>query len=233
MNILFPLHKWLFFRLGFVLMLAFVVISVIVPPALADNGETHDKPALFAGGCFWCMEEAFEEAEGVTEVISGYTGGETPDPTYKQVASGRTSHFEAVKVIYNPAKTSYRYLLAVFWRNIDPHDGEGQFCDKGDQYKAAIFYQNERERQLANESKSALIQSGILNPPIATKIISAGNFYTAEARHQNYYKTHSVRYGFYKSLCGRESRLKEVWGDAPVKKVLTSELEDHKPAKPE
>lgn len=233
MNILFSSHKWLFLRTGFLLTVAFVVLSMITHPALANDGEIHDKTALFAGGCFWCIEEAFEKAKGVTEVVSGYTGGETPNPTYKQVASGQTSHFEAVKVIYNPAKISYTDLLAVFWRNIDPYDDEGQFCDKGDQYRAAIFYQNERERQLANESKSALIKSGILNPPIATKIISAGNFYAAEARHQNYYKTHSVRYGFYKSLCGRESRLEDVWGDASVKKLLTSELKDHKSASPE
>ena len=169
--------------------------------------------ATFAGGCFWCVEADFEKVDGVVEAISGYTGGSKEDPTYKEVSSGGTGHVEAVQVQYNPEKVSYAHLLDVFWRHVDPTDPGGQFVDRGLQYRTAIFYHDEEQRRGAEESKKGLEKSGRFDRPLVTEIVEAPEFYTAEGYHQDYYKTHSVRYNFYRWNSGRDQFLKKVWGD--------------------
>jgi peptide-methionine (S)-S-oxide reductase len=189
----------------------------------ADTGGKTDAPAgtlasaVFAGGCFWCMEHPFDELDGVVSTTSGYIGGHTPSPTYSQVSAGTTGHAEAVKVVYDPAKVGYGRLLEVFWRNVDPLDGGGQFCDRGDQYRTAIFYETEEQRQLAEGSKQELAASGRFDRPIVTPIVAAGEFFPAEDYHQNYYLVNPIRYKFYRHGCGRDKRLKEVWGDEAPK----------------
>jgi len=176
-----------------------------------EQSEEIDK-ATFAGGCFWCMEYAFEHVDGVIEAVSGYTGGNIKNPTYQQVSSGRTGHYEAVKVYYDSQKVSFRELLDVFWRNIDPTDAMGQFSDRGSQYKTAIFYHNEEQKQLALESKNELDESNKFDSPIVTEILPSDVFYTAEDYHQDYYKKKSKRYNSYKKLSGREKYIEEQWG---------------------
>ena len=194
-------------RLGAILLSCLLASS----NALADS-KIIEKPAVavFAGGCFWCMESPFDTLPGVISTISGYTGGHTENPTYKEVSNGKTGHFEAVQVTYDPAKVSYGKLLDVFWHNIDPFDDDGQFCDKGEQYKAAIFYQNENEKQLAEASKIA-IANGLPDQQIVTSIKPAGKFFPAEDYHQNYYLNNPTAYKFYRFTCGRDRRLSQVW----------------------
>ena len=170
--------------------------------------------ATFAGGCFWCMEKPFDQLEGVISTTSGYTGGDIPDPSYQRVSSGTTGHAEAVQVTYDPAKVSYEQLLAVFWRNIDPVDAEGQFCDRGTQYRTSIFYHTEAQRRLAEASKQALQASGQLQEPIETDIVVAPAFYPAEDYHQDYYLKSPLQYKFYRLACGRDRRLAELWGNS-------------------
>ena len=172
-------------------------------------GEGTSATATFAGGCFWCMESDFEKAPGVTDVISGYAGGTGDQPTYKDY--GRKGYIEAVQVTYDPHRMSYPELLKYFWHHIDPLDAGGQFCDRGHEYTTAIFYHTERQKGLAEESKSALETSGRLKGPVATKIIAAGAFYPAEDYHQDYYKKNPIKYRFYRLKCGRDLRLREVW----------------------
>lgn len=173
--------------------------------SFADHASgTRLEKATFAGGCFWCIESAFEHVQGVTEAVSGYTGGHTENPTYEEVSTGRTGHFEAVEVIYDPAKVSYTDLLDVFWKEIDPTDNAGQFADHGSQYRTAIFYHNEEQKRLAEESKKMLEESGTFGRPIVTEIRKAGPFYRAEEYHQDYYKKNAQHYQFYKSHSGRE-----------------------------
>lgn len=167
--------------------------------------------AIFAGGCFWCVEAAFDAVPGVTTTNPGYTGGTLPNPTYKQVSAGGTGHAEAVEVRYDPQRTSYRQLLAVFWRNIDPHDADGQFCDRGNQYRSAIFVVDAEQRRLAEESLHALATSGLLRAPIATQITDAGPFYAAEEYHRDYHLQNPARYKFYRWNCGRDQRIKALW----------------------
>jgi peptide-methionine (S)-S-oxide reductase len=167
---------------------------------------------LFSGGCFWCMEPPFDALPGVISTVSGYTGGHTEKPTYKEVSNGKTGHLESVLVTYNPAKISYEKLLEVFWHNIDLFDEDGQFCDKGDQYKAAIFYQDERQKQLAEASKIE-IKKRLLDSDIVTSIKPAGKFYPAEDYHQDYYLKNSIRYKFYRFTCGRDHRLSQIWDE--------------------
>ncbi len=169
--------------------------------------------ATFAGGCFWCTESDFEKVEGVVEVISGYTGGQSENPTYEEVSAGRTGHAEAVQVHYDPEKVSYKELLDVFWRHVDPTDPGGQFVDRGSQYRSAIFYQDEEQKHLAEESKKDLEKSSVFNKPVVTEIVKLTKFYNAEDYHQDYYKTHSRRYKFYRWNSGRDQFLKTVWGD--------------------
>jgi len=182
----------------------------------AQTGKPAPKPAhakaIFAGGCFWCMEEAFDKPSGVVATISGYTGGHTKEPTYEQVSSGDTGHAEAVLVEYDPKKISYEKLLDVFWHNIDPTQRNGQFCDHGSQYRSAIFYIDAEQKRLAEASRAALIKSKPFKGDVVTQIVPAGAFYPAEEYHQNFYQKNPVRYKFYKSGCGRAARLKELWG---------------------
>lgn len=180
-------------------------------PAVAEEGEGRAS-AIFAGGCFWCMEPPFDAVPGVTATISGYTGGRTQNPTYNEVSSGRTGHKEVVKVVYDPSRVTYEQLLAIFWRNIDPHDARGQFCDKGDQYTSAIFVASPEQRQAAEASLKAV--SGRLNGRIVTEILPAATFYPAEDYHQNYYRKSAAKYKYYRFACGRDRRLEEVWGPA-------------------
>jgi methionine-S-sulfoxide reductase len=174
----------------------------------------QSSDAIFAGGCFWCVEEAFEKVPGVISAVSGYTGGRIKNPTYEQVSSGGTGHVEAVRVTFDPAKVTYAQLLDAFWRNIDPTDRAGQFCDRGEQYRAAIFVRDDAQRAAAEQSKRAIEASGKLRQPIATTIETAGVFYVAEEYHQDYYKKNPIQYRFYKFSCGRERRLAAIWGAA-------------------
>ncbi len=167
--------------------------------------------AVFAGGCFWCTESDFEKVDGVLGAVSGYTGGKEKNPTYQEVSAGQTGHLEAVEVTYNPERISYSDLLEIFWRHVDPTDAGGQFVDRGAQYRSAIFYANENERQMAEASKEALAASGKFDKPIATQILPLGMFYPAEDYHQDYYKNNPLRYRFYRSGSGRDQFLKKTW----------------------
>jgi len=180
-------------------------------PMNAKPQETH--AAVFAGGCFWCTESDFEKVDGVLEVISGYTGGRTANPTYEQVSAGGTGHVEAVKVVYDPGRLTYAQLLQVFWRHVDPTDGGGQFVDRGSQYRGVIFYSTDQERSLAEASKKSLAASGRFGKPIATEILPLGEFYPAEEYHQDYYKKNPIRYRYYRGGSGRDQFLDRVWAD--------------------
>jgi peptide methionine sulfoxide reductase msrA/msrB len=188
----------------------------------AAGGETAEQEtsaaavATFAGGCFWCMEPPFEKLDGVLEVISGYSGGEEQNPTYEQVSGGRTGHAESVQVHYDPARVSYRELLDVFWRQIDPTDPDGQFVDRGRQYRSAIFYHDEAQRQLAEESRAALARSGRYPKPLVTEIAPFRSFHPAEDYHQDYHAKNPVRYGYYRYRSGRDSYLERIWGAEPA-----------------
>jgi peptide-methionine (S)-S-oxide reductase len=188
------------------LLLCVSLLGVMPPVAY---GQTLAK-ATFAGGCFWCMEKPFDTLPGVVSTTSGYTGGQTVNPSYRQVSSGKTGHAESVQVVYDPAQVGYEKLLDVFWHNVDPLDAGGQFCDRGTQYRSSIFVSGEPQHKLAEQSKQGLEKSGI--QPIATQIVSAGEFYPAEDYHQNYYETNALKYRFYRFSCGRDQRLAEVWG---------------------
>lgn len=168
--------------------------------------------ATFAGGCFWCMEPAFEKLAGVQSVTSGYTGGQKKNPTYEEVSSGSTGHAESVQVLYDPSKITYSELLTAYWHNVDPTQESGQFCDIGNQYRSAIFYENEEQKQLAEKSKVEVEKQ--LQRRVVTQIVPASQFYAAEDYHQDFYKKNPVRYSTYRMGCGRDRRLKEIWGDA-------------------
>jgi peptide methionine sulfoxide reductase msrA/msrB len=176
------------------------------------SGPETTGTATFAGGCFWCMQPPFEQLPGVTKVVAGYTGGHTENPTYEEVCSGMTGHYEAVQVLYNPLAVSYQTLLDVFWRNIDPTDVQGQFVDKGQQYQTVIFYHNEEQKKLAEASRDALQKSGKFKKPMVTKILKASIFYKAEPYHQDYYRTSPIRYKTYRLGSGREYFLSKTWG---------------------
>jgi len=171
------------------------------------------KEAVFAGGCFWCMESPFEKLDGVKGVISGYTGGSEISPTYKEVSSGKTNHVEAIRILYDPSKIKYEKLLEVFWMQINPTDSEGQFVDRGNQYKSIIFYGNEEEKNIAEKSKIRLNNSGIFKNQIATEIAPLSAFYPAEEYHQDYYKKNPLRYNFYRAGSGRDRYLDEIWNE--------------------
>ncbi len=184
-----------------------------VKPAAAGPAS-RNAVAIFAGGCFWCMEPPFDKLAGVTSTTSGYTGGHVANPTYEQVSAGGTGHAESVKVTYDPTKVSYSTLLNVYWHNIDPVAVNRQFCDGGDQYRSAIFPIGDEQKRLAEVSKKALQASGRFDRPIATQIVAASAFYPAEGYHQDYYRTNPLRYKFYRASCGRDKRLEQVWGAA-------------------
>ena len=190
------------------LVAAFLAAAAFAPPAAAGEAV-----AIFAGGCFWCMEPPYDKTEGVISTISGYTGGELANPSYRQVSSGTTGHIEAVKIVYDPEKVSYEKLLHIFWRNIDPIRANAQFCDEGPQYRSAIFPQDEAQREAAEKSKAELEATGRFTRPIATEILDAAPFYPAEDYHQDYYKKNPNRYAYYRWSCGRDARLKQIWGD--------------------
>jgi len=168
--------------------------------------------AYFAGGCFWCMEEAFEKVEGVLSATSGYMGGAVANPSYEEVSAGRTGHAESVEVVYDPTKVSYQRLLDAYWRNVDPITPNAQFCDHGSQYRSAIFFQTDEEKRVSDSSKQAIEQSKRFTEPIVTQIVMATQFYPAEEYHQDFYKKNPVRYKFYKYSCGRAKRLEALWG---------------------
>jgi peptide-methionine (S)-S-oxide reductase len=190
--------------------LAIGVVSSSNAPAMAANEPTRQATAVFAMGCFWCGEADFEKVPGVVKVVSGYTGGRTKNPTYEQVSAGTTGHYEAVLVTYDPTKVKYSDLLTVFWKNVDPFDAAGQFCDKGSSYRAAIFPGNDAERKAAQASRDYLV--GFFKRDLATKIANRATFYPAEEYHQDYYKKNPIRYRYYRSRCGRDDRLADVWG---------------------
>ena len=194
-----------------------LVVSLLTMPALAQ--APAPKPglavAIFAGGCFWCMEPPFDKLDGVVATTSGYTGGTTVNPRYEDVGAGRTGHYEAVRVDYDPAKVSYATLLETFWRNIDPLDPQGQFCDKGPMYRSVIFPVDEAQRAAAEASKAALEKSGKLPGKVVTQILPASPFYAAEDYHQDYYKKNNLKYTYYRWSCGRDRRLEQLWGPQP------------------
>jgi peptide-methionine (S)-S-oxide reductase len=193
------------------LVFAGVLALIMSPP---DAGEAAPGPklaaAVFAGGCFWCTEADLDKMPGVVSTTSGYTGGKVANPTYEQVSAGGTGHIEAVRVVYDPAKISYRTLVARFFRTVDPLDGGGQFCDRGYQYRTAIFVADAAERRIAEATKARA--AALLKKPVQTLILPAAPFYAAEAYHQDYYRKNAVKYKYYRWRCGREARLARVWG---------------------
>ena len=204
------------------------ILTLALFAATAASAQAPAPPtattasAIFAGGCFWCMEAPFDKLDGVKATTSGYIGGKTRNPTYEQVSAGITGHTEAVKVDYDPKKVTYRQLLEVFWKNIDPVAKDRQFCDGGTQYRSGIFWLDDEQKKLADESKALLAKGqafGSAKPlglkgSVVTEVTKAGDFWAAEDYHQDYYVKNPVRYNVYRSGCGRDARLKELWGAA-------------------
>lgn len=197
-----------------------ISLSILAGYAESSGDARAQRPdqrkwekATFSGGCFWCMEHPFDELPGVESVTSGYSGGGKKNPTYEEVSAGGTGHAESVQIVYDPAKISYEKLLAVFWHNIDPTVKDRQFCDSGNQYRSAIFYHTEGQRRLAIQSKETLDKNKPFKEPVVTEITMAGEFYPAEKYHQHYYKKNPIRYTYYRTACGRDKRLKELWGN--------------------
>ena len=181
------------------------------PLATAADGL---QVATFAAGCFWCTEADFDKVPGVVETTSGYMGGKTPNPTYKQVSAGGTGHAEVLQLRYDPNKVTYKMLLDTYWHNVDPLDKDGQFCDRGDQYRPAIFYHDDEQKKLAEDSKAALQASGRFRQPVVVEITAASTFTKAEDYHQDYYAKQPIRYRLYRHGCGRDARLEALWGNA-------------------
>jgi len=189
-------------------MFRFILAALLC--SIQVSAYAENKTAIFAGGCFWCMEKPFDKIDGVISTISGYSGGHTENPTYKSTSTGTTGHYEVVQIEYDSSKVSYNRLLDELWKNIDPFDAKGQFCDKGPQYRAAIFTSNDEEKELATKSKNALQVKLGDRETIVTEILPAKKFYAAEEYHQDYYKKNPVRYRYYRYGCGRDKRLNEV-----------------------
>lgn len=207
----------------FVIILLIIALLILTYNNMNNIGQAKTKTAIVAGGCFWCIEASFEDLDGVVEAISGYTGGHTPKPTYEQVSTGTTGHYEAVQIVYDTNKLSYADIVDYFFKSIDPTDDTGQFTDKGSQYKTAIFYQNDDEKNIAEKTKAILEASGNFDKPIVTAILPAGEFYRAEDYHQDYAKNSRLRYELYKKGSGREEKLKNIWKDYDgLKDKLTS-----------
>ena len=186
-------------------------------PVAAPTAPTAaTAKAIFAGGCFWCVESDFDKVDGVLSTTSGYTGGSTANPTYEQVSAKRTGHAEAVEIVYDPAKVSYEKLVERFWRTIDPTTKDRQFCDAGSPYRSAIFAQDDAQLKAALASREALGKTKPFKEPIVTEVVKGGPFYAAEAYHQDYYKKNPVRYNYYRTSCGRDARLKQLWGEQAV-----------------
>ncbi|MBH0231178.1 peptide-methionine (S)-S-oxide reductase MsrA [Halobacillus yeomjeoni] len=213
--------KWLF--VGVFVLIAVFVIPEVYAYFTKQNYESEviaedERPegyetATLAGGCFWCMEPPFEKLKGVSEVVSGYTGGRTENPTYKEVSSGNTGHIEAVQVYYDPDVLTYEQILEVYWRQINPTDDGGQFVDRGEQYTTAIFYHSDEQKQIAETSRESLDESGGFDQPIVTPIRKAETFYKAEEYHQDYYEKNTFRYKIYRGNSGRDDYLEKVWGE--------------------
>ena len=205
--------------------LTYSLFFLLALPVSGMAGQRLEK-ATFAGGCFWCMEKPFEKLKGVQSVVSGYTGGHIENPTYEQVSAGISGHVETVQISFDPEVVSYQKLLDVFWRQINPTDGGGQFVDRGEQYRSAIFVHSDEQRSQATESKAALAKSGVFNKAIVTEILPATTFYPAEEYHQDYYKKNPIRYTYYRYRSGRDQFLNEVWAKPPsqVKKYSDAEL---------
>lgn len=209
--------------------LCFLLTAVLVCPAWAltasakpgDPSAQETATAYLAGGCFWCVEADLEKLDGVVEVVSGYTGGQEANPTYKQVSSGRTGHLEAVKVVFDPTRISYGQILDAFWKHIDPTDPGGQFVDRGRQYRTAIFYVDEEQQRIATESRRQLMESRIFKQPIVTEILPFSRFYPAEDYHQDYYRNNPIRYRLYRFNSGRDAFIEKYW--KPFKGTLTGE----------
>jgi peptide-methionine (S)-S-oxide reductase len=197
-----------------ILGLALVAPAITPAPPQSVGSSPARAVATFAGGCFWCMEPPFDKTKGVLSTISGYTGGTKKKPSYEEVSAGRTGHAEAVQIVYDPRKITYEQLLEVFWQNIDPTTPNRQFCDVGSQYRSAIFYHDETQKRLAEESKVRLEKSGRFKQPIVTEIQPLREFYPAEEYHQDFYLKNPDRYFTYRVGCGRDRRLKELWGSS-------------------
>jgi peptide-methionine (S)-S-oxide reductase len=198
-------------------LLGALLLSLVLSPSGARGADAPPAPATsakatFAGGCFWCMQPAFDGLPGVVSTTVGYTGGTTKNPSYQEVSSGTTGHAESIEVEYDPQQVRYETLLDVFWHNVDPTDSAGQFCDRGTQYRSAIFYHDEDQRRLAEKSKVDVAKDLQVPGPIVTEIVSASVFYRAEEYHQSYYRKNPLLYRFYKRRCGRDGRIAEVWG---------------------
>lgn len=204
--------------------MSFIALSVFVGllsiSTAASAQAAGRKTAIFAGGCFWCMEADFDYVPGVLSTISGYIGGDAPNPTYAQVSAGGTGYYEAVKITFNPDIVSYEKLLDTFWRSVDPTDAGGQFCDRGDSYKTAIFTLSDAQKEIATQSKVTLQRAGQLDDPIVTVIRPATAFYPAEDYHQDYYARNPVRYKYYRFSCGRDARIADLWGKEAHRGIL-------------
>lgn len=180
-----------------------------------SNSHAEEKTAYFGGGCFWCTEADFAKINGVTDVVSGYMGGHVKNPSYKQVSQGASGHYEIVKVVFNPGKTSFQKLLSAYWRMIDPTDGEGSFCDRGEHYSSVIFYNSDSQKRLSEGAVTALDRSGKFSRPVQTKLLKAEKFYPAEEYHQDFAAKNPIRYKFYRTRCGRDKFINNVWkGDS-------------------
>ncbi len=192
----------------------FAIVALIFTSLGSVSHAKDLQTAIFAGGCFWCVESDFDHVDGVVETVSGYTGGTLANATYKQVGRGGTGHYEAVKITFDADVTNYEKLLYVFWRTVDPTDAGGQFCDRGSSYRTAIFATDDAQAATAQASKAALV--GRLGAPIVTPILAASDFWEAEGYHQNYHNRHKLKYRFYRSRCGRDARVAQLWGDEAV-----------------
>ncbi len=188
-----------------------ILLSLVAGSAAAQQTHPQTATAIFAGGCFWCMQPPFDKTPGVISTTAGYTSGTKVNPTYEEVSSGTTGHFESVKIEYDPAKVNYDKLLDVFWHNIDPFNGKGQFCDIGPQYRAAIFYGGEKQKEGAEASKKRVMEK--FGKAVDTLVLPASEFYPAEDYHQEYHKKNPLKYKFYRFTCGRDARLEAVWGN--------------------
>lgn len=200
----------------------FLAAGFILGGAALAFAQTAQSPArtekaTFAGGCFWCVEADFDKVDGVISTTSGYTGGRTPNPTYKEVSGGSTGHAEAVEIVYDPAKVSFEKLLETFWRSIDPLVKDRQFCDSGDEYRSAIFFHNDDQKRLAEATRSVV--EAQLKQKVFTEIVPAGPFYKAEDYHQDYYIKNPSKYSFYRWNCGRDQRLQQIWGNKKTSEV--------------
>ncbi len=197
---------------------ALTALAILAGPALTQTASPQAKPAdgteiaTFAGGCFWCVESDFDKVEGVLSTVSGFMGGTTANPSYRQVTSGGTGHIEVVQITFDPKKVPYTKLVDYFWRHVDAYDAGGQFCDRGDSYVTAIFAHTPEQKKIAMASKEALEKSGPLKQPVVTTIRDAGPFTAAEEYHQDYYKKNPIRYNYYRAGCGRDARVEAIWG---------------------